>query len=370
MKHLRFWLSAAALLALYLCAPANAESQMLDVNYPLWLDSGTYRFEFIPPVGGYYTFFTYGSNADITLYQDNDAISVEEDSILLNSSSTYRMDITVAEPIRFEIMRSARGKSILEPIELTTERYSYSKVIAREGDTHWYCFTPESDGVFTIASEPGDDRFLLVSGHLYDENYYRVAEAEGIESMNGFVIQESLIAGKTYYLRIHSKENTAGEYILNITAGGISSPTNLTLLETELTIYLDEQRNLNVRVFPLGAHEGLRYISENPEIAMVTQSGTILPRSAGETVIHIYSYGSAQTECRVIVPEIEPDSISLSSNVFELHAGESLRLEYRIFPEETTNRDVFFSVSDESIVSIAEDGIIMTMKAIADVTNK
>ena len=57
----------------------------------------------------------------------------------------------------------------------------------------------------------------------------------------------------------------------------------------------------------------------------------------------------------VIVNDIEPTSVTLSSNKLELIEGEEARLTYTIMPDNATNKDVQWSVSDEKIVSVTND---------------
>ena len=60
--------------------------------------------------------------------------------MLLNSGTAYEILLACETDFVLEVMRAARGKSALEPIELAQN--SYSKVIVRKGDVHWYHFTP------------------------------------------------------------------------------------------------------------------------------------------------------------------------------------------------------------------------------------
>jgi len=57
----------------------------------------------------------------------------------------------------------------------------------------------------------------------------------------------------------------------------------------------------------------------------------------------------------VIVNDIEPTRITLSSNKLELIEGEEARLTYTIIPENATNKDVKWEVSNQEVISINND---------------
>ena len=177
MRRLAF---AMAMLLLFLSVfggSATAETGRLWLNQPVNLAAGEHRFRFIPPVGGYYSFFSYGAQADIVLRSGAETLALDGASVLLNSGTVYEVLLSCDAGFTLEVMRAARGKSALEPIELS--QMTYSKVVARKGDVHWYHLTSAQSGVCTISSEPGDDRHLIVSGTLLNQAFETIAIAPG-----------------------------------------------------------------------------------------------------------------------------------------------------------------------------------------------
>ncbi|MBP5683811.1 MAG: Ig-like domain-containing protein [Bacilli bacterium] len=70
----------------------------------------------------------------------------------------------------------------------------------------------------------------------------------------------------------------------------------------------------------------------------------------------------------VIVNDIEPTSITLSTNKLELIEGEEARLTYNILPENATNKDVKWEISNENVVSVNNDVVTALTPGVSRVT--
>src|SRR5699024_2324566 len=62
---------------------------------------------------------------------------------------------------------------------------------------------------------------------------------------------------------------------------------------------------------------------------------------------------------KVIVTEIEVESISVADHQVTLIEGGTLTIKVEIFPENATNKKVNWKSSDDSVVSVNEDGRIL-----------
>ena len=220
MKHRAFAMAMILLFLSIFGGTAAAKTEKLRLNTPVSLVAGEYCFSFTPPVGGYYSFFSYDSAVEIVLRTGTETLSLAGEAVLLNSGTAYEILLACETDFVLEVMRAARGKSALEPIELAQN--SYSKVIVRKGDVHWYHFTAGLSGVCTISSEPGDDRDLVVSGTLLNEKFETIATAPGTSGMGGFALQTQVEAGQEYYLRVHTATDDAGEYTLNFASATLT----------------------------------------------------------------------------------------------------------------------------------------------------
>ncbi len=102
--------------------------------------------------------------------------------------------------------------------------------------------------------------------------------------------------------------------------------------------------------------------SSDPEVATV-EDGKVIALKEGTTTITATIDG-VEKSCVVTVKEIPLDSIQIDRQEVTLFIGESLKLNVLFNPTDTTDEtEVSWSSSDESIVSIAEDGTIIAKKA-------
>ena len=134
MKHRAFAMAMILLFLSIFGGTAAAKTEKLRLNTPVSLAAGEYCFSFTPPVGGYYSFFSYDSAVEIVLRTGTETLSLAGEAVLLNSGTAYEILLACETDFVLEVMRAARGKSALEPIELAQN--SYSKVIVRKGDVH------------------------------------------------------------------------------------------------------------------------------------------------------------------------------------------------------------------------------------------
>ena len=360
MRRLAF---AMAMLLLFLSVfggSATAETGRLWLNQPVNLAAGEHRFRFIPPVGGYYSFFSYGAQADIVLRSGAETLALDGASVLLNSGTVYEVLLSCDAGFTLEVMRAARGKSALEPIELS--QMTYSKVVARKGDVHWYHLTAAQSGVCTISSEPGDDRHLIVSGTLLNQAFETIAIAPGETGMAGFSLQALLEEGEEYYLRVHTDEDNAGEYTLRIAFGG-GKAESISLSAASLALRMGDTAHLAAEAAPAGSHGGIVFTTSDPGVCVVTQSGQVLPRGAGTATVFATAYGGAQAQCEITVPAVPLQGLSLNETAFTLQVGESISVPYTFVPEDTTERTVTFSISDPAVAQISEDGTLTALTA-------
>ena len=360
MKHRAFAMAMILLFLSIFGGTAAAKTEKLRLNAPVSLAAGEYCFSFTPPVGGYYSFFSYDSAVEIVLRTGTETLSLEGEAVLLNSGTAYEILLACETDFVLEVMRAARGKSALEPIELAQN--SYSKVIVRKGDVHWYHFTAGLSGVCTISSEPGDDRDLVVSGTLLNEKFETIATAPGTSGMGGFALQTQVEAGQEYYLRVHTATDDAGEYTLNFAFGG-DKVDSISLSSTSLTLRMEDSARLLPEIAPASAHSGVIFTTSDESVCTVTQSGLVIPHGAGTATVYATAYGGAQAQCAVVVPAVPLESVSLEESSYALQVGESVQVNYIFAPEDTTERKITFSISDPSIAQISADGTLTARAA-------
>ncbi|MCL2065549.1 MAG: Ig-like domain-containing protein [Candidatus Cloacimonetes bacterium] len=131
----------------------------------------------------------------------------------------------------------------------------------------------------------------------------------------------------------------------------------IVLLDTQISLEVGETRKLIAKVYPENAtNQELIWASEDDEIAIVSDDGTITALSYGEVIIYIsIPDEKIKVSCEVTVRPIEVPvtGVRLDQSFLTLNVGDSETLTATIEPENATNQDVLWSSSDESVVMIS-----------------
>lgn len=94
------------------------------------------------------------------------------------------------------------------------------------------------------------------------------------------------------------------------------SPASITLDQSELTLYVGEADTLTATLHPEGTNSDVEWISSDPSVASVTESGLIIAHSAGTaSITATATVGGASASCLVTVQEVPATtyySISIS----------------------------------------------------------
>ena len=132
----------------------------------------------------------------------------------------------------------------------------------------------------------------------------------------------------------------------------------------------DEPYTLKATILPENAtNKNLVWSSKDEAIASVdAASGEVTPHKAGTTTITATAADESGVKgtCTITVTDADTDikaaSITVTPDKVNLNAGETKQLTKTIAPEDTTNKNVTWSSSNESVATVTEDGLI---KAIA-----
>lgn len=137
-------------------------------------------------------------------------------------------------------------------------------------------------------------------------------------------------------------------------------PTSISL-PNEKTMHLDETLTLTPTLTPSNAGTTYTWSSSNPTIATVNSSGLVTPKSFGETAITVKTANNLSATCVVTVEKVNATSISVTSYK-KIIIGDSEKLSYSIYPS-NSNNVVTWSSSDETIVSVTQEGVVTAKKA-------
>ena len=130
----------------------------------------------------------------------------------------------------------------------------------------------------------------------------------------------------------------------------------------ELKLIIGESEKIEAEVMPENTtYKELIWISSDTGI-VIADNGSITAVGVGDAEIRVVSKdGKAEKRILVTVLPREVQAIETGGSV-GLELGDSTVLSYRLIPEDATYREISFSVENESIVSLSQDGEIKGLK--------
>ncbi len=133
---------------------------------------------------------------------------------------------------------------------------------------------------------------------------------------------------------------------------------SITLSATTAQIELGETVELTATVLPENAtNKTVTWTSSDESVAKVDAAGKVTSIKEGKATITA-SCGSVSATCEVtvVLPIIPAESITLNETTAELKMGETLTLTPTVLPENTTDKKVAWTSSDESIARVDANG--------------
>lgn len=157
-----------------------------------------------------------------------------------------------------------------------------------------------------------------------------------------------------------------GDAMITATCGTVSAtcavtvvPTpaaSISLNKTEATLIPDETVELNVTILPeTTTDKTVSWTSSNESVAVVDANGIVTAKSVGTATITA-TCGTVSATCAITVKPVLATGITLDitdKNVFD---GEDFKLTATVTPENTTDKTVIWSSSDEDVVTVDQEG--------------
>ena len=133
--------------------------------------------------------------------------------------------------------------------------------------------------------------------------------------------------------------------------------TKISLSRETLEMEVSSEETLTVTFTPSNTTDRtIEWSSSDPEIAKV-ENGKITALKEGEAVISARTVNGIEAKCKVKVVPIKATAISFMADTYILEKEETYIEDGLYFtPEDTADKSVTWSSSDESVVSINEDG--------------
>ena len=135
--------------------------------------------------------------------------------------------------------------------------------------------------------------------------------------------------------------------------------TSITAKNVPAKINVGENTKLEASVYPSNAEDKtISWESSDTKILTVDSVGNLTAVGVGTATITAKTSRGTSKKFTITVNEVVAVSISVLNNNTEIFLGDTRTLECEITPENTTNKTVIWTSSDETIISVSENGEI------------
>lgn len=140
----------------------------------------------------------------------------------------------------------------------------------------------------------------------------------------------------------------------------VQSVEEITLQETSASVFTGQRVQLHATVLPKNAtNRNLTWTSSDESVATV-QNGSVTGRSVGTCVITCASVTNPDVTASVTVQVNQKvtDITFVTPAGLSIYVGESRELEWKVLPEDATNKAVTFKSRNEKVAVVDQNGIV------------
>ena len=113
--------------------------------------------------------------------------------------------------------------------------------------------------------------------------------------------------------------------------------------------------------YPENSVDPIQWKSSDIKVATVSDAGLVKAIALGKVTITATS-GKASATCEVTVSPIAAQKIILDKDKVSVNVADSIKITATVQPENTTDKTIIWSSSDEKIATVSKDGIIKSIK--------
>lgn len=212
--------------------------------------------------------------------------------------------------------------------------------------------------VYENASEKINVTVLPADAHDPAVTYKSADEKIATVDANGNI--KGIAKGETT-ITVQSVQNP--DVICEIPVKVIRAVSGVTLSGTDKTVYSGESFDLVATLAPADADNlEVTWSTSDDSIARVNAKGGVTALKGGVAVITATSVDSGKTaQCKVTVRQ-SPEEITLSKKTITLNVNTSANLTATVLPENTFNKTVTWSSTDEAVATVDNNGKVTSHK--------
>ena len=215
---------------------------------------------------------------------------------------------------------------------------------------------------YCVSSESNYDKFK------FSVNDSVVLTESGLVSWNSYSYQATADGEYTFLWSYTKDSNANGNsdacWVDNVYIGAPLAVTGIEVLE-QLDIPVNGTGTVVYSFLPENAYnKNVSFESADAGIAAVNANGVVTGVSAGETTITVTTEDGGFTgACTINVYNQAVTGVTIEPSEAELLAGYLMQLTTTVLPENATNKNVIYSVDDESILSVDQNGKVAGLLA-------
>ena len=215
---------------------------------------------------------------------------------------------------------------------------------------------------YCVSSESNYDKFE------FSVNDSVVLTKSGLVSWNSYSYQATA-DGEYTFLWSYTKDgsvngNSDACWVDNVYIGAPLSATGIEVLE-HLDVSMNNTGTVVYNVLPENVYnKNVSFESADTRIATVDANGVVTGVSVGETVITVTTEDGGFTgTCTVNVFNRAVTGVTIEPSEAEVIVGSSMSLSATVFPEDASNKNVIYSVDNENILSVEQNGRVTGLSA-------
>ena len=150
-----------------------------------------------------------------------------------------------------------------------------------------------------------------------------------------------------------------GDHTASCMVSVVVPVTGILLEQEQVELSSGSSKQLIVVIEPDDAtNKEVTWTSSNPEIVSVDEDGIITAHSGGTaTITAVTKDGQFSADCTVTVP-VPVESVSLDKSEMLLKADEACSLNATVLPEDAAVKELIWTSSDESVVTVDDGGTV------------
>lgn len=325
---------------------------VLPLNERLFADAGQTNVKIETSVSGNYILHAFSEKevrAEATLDGEVLASGALPMTVSMPKDVAISISLTSDAPYIFEAMRASHGRNVFSAIEMTA---SMNRTITRARDVHFYVYTAVEDETVLFrtktAIKKGVRAFLFIMserGEALGETFFNADSASGLVHLK---------AGETCLVRIWAEGDETGAYILS-KAKADQEQTRPYDQNKFAPISLVTGQWTRIDIMP----SEVILTSDNESVFTVTEEGIVTGMGEGEAVLTVRDLFGNQCTVPVSVSRAQVTGVQFQLKEIELHTGEFIYPAYSILPPYAGNQTAFLASSDESILSVSPNGMLI-----------